>query len=298
MKRAAVLAAGLACLVLAGCQKPVDTQGVQEYAKTFGAAAPAFDAVAADFAQSCVRIREYSDTDRAFLRSRPIAEMTPAPAGATPSTCALAASVSDQWRLRNQIVEQYVQGLAAIAGVDTAPDGTDALAAALGDASIFPSAQASAFGDLIKTIVSIKLENDRDAEFRRIVIEADPSVAQTTQSLADAADGPYSTLLDNEEIVVDRFYQGYLRKAVGPNADRLSILHVRQEWLTSRNAVEARKRKAKAYSAAVHELATTNANLKSSAQGSASLSDLIDVVNRNVIPLVKDVSTLTSSAGV
>jgi hypothetical protein len=300
MKRAAVIAAAVACLTLAACEKPVDTQRVQEYAKTFAAAAPALDAVATDFAQSCVRIREYSDSDPAFLRSRPIAQMTPAP---TPSavavpTCALAASVSEQWKLRNQILEQYVQGLAAIAGVDTTPDGTDALASGLTDASIFPSAQATAFGDLVKTIVSIKLENDRDAEFRRVVIAADPSVAQATESLAGAAEGPYTTVLDAEEVVVDRFYQGYLRRNVGPKADRIAILHVRQEWLATRDGVEARKRKAAAYASAVRELAKTNAALTRSAQSSASLSDLVDVINRNVVPLVKDVSTLTSSGGV
>jgi hypothetical protein len=298
MNRAAAFAACLGCFLLTGCEKPVDTQHVQEYAKTFAVAGPALDAVATDFAQSCVRIREYSDTDAAFLRSRPVAQMTPAPSGATPTTCALAASVSDQWKLRNQILEQYVQGLAAIAGVDTTPDGTDALAAGLTDAAIFPSAQASAFGDLVKTIVSIKLENDRDAEFRRVVVAADPSVSQATQSLAGAAEGPYTTVLDNEEVVVDRFYEGYLRKNVGPKADRLEILHVRQEWLTRRNAVEARKRKAAAYAATVRELAATNAALARSAQSSASLSDLVDIVNNNVVPLVKDVTTLTSSEGV
>ncbi|HEY1429651.1 MAG TPA: hypothetical protein VGF18_08760, partial [Candidatus Tumulicola sp.] len=90
----------LAGIVLTGCEKPVDTQHVQEYAKTFAAAAPAFDELAGDFAQTCVRIREYSNTGTAFLRSRPIAEMTPAPNASDPPACALAASVSAQWKLR------------------------------------------------------------------------------------------------------------------------------------------------------------------------------------------------------
>jgi hypothetical protein len=297
VKRVGLVAAALACALLYGCEKPVDTQHVQDYAKTFAAGAPAFDAVAEDFAASCVRIREYSDTDTAFLRSRPLAEMTPAPAGAAAPPCAVAAQVSAQWKLRNRILDHYVQSLAAIAGVDVKPDGTDALGAALTNAAVFSSGQATAFGDLVSTIVSIKLENDRDTELRRIVIAADPSVAQATQSLASVAEGPYTTVLDNEEVVVDRFYQGYLRKAVRPNGDRLDILHVRQEWLARRNDVEARKQKAAAYAAAMRDLAATDASLAKAAQTSASLSDMVNVINLNVVPLVKDVSALASSGG-
>jgi hypothetical protein len=292
-----LVAIALGCAVLCACEKPVDTQRVQEYAKTFAAGASSFDDVAGDFAQSCVRIREYSDNSAAFLRTRPVVQMTPAPNGMTPSTCALAASVSTQWKLRNAILEQYVQSLAAIAGVDTKPDGTDALGAALTNASIFSSTKASAFGDLVSTIVSIKLENDRDVELRRVVLQADPSVAQATESLASTAEGPYTTLLDDEEVVVDRFYQRYLRNAVHPNGDRLTILHVRQEWLARRNDVEARKQKALAYAASMRDLAKTDAALAKAAQSQASLSEMIDVVNDNVVPLVKDVSALASSGG-
>ncbi|HEY1429311.1 MAG TPA: hypothetical protein VGF18_07040, partial [Candidatus Tumulicola sp.] len=204
---------------------------------------------------------------------------------------------SAQWKLRNQILEQYVQGLAAIAGVDTKPEGTDALGTALSNTTIFSSAQAGAFGDLVSAIVSIKLENDRDVEFRRIVVAADPSVAKATQSLADTATGPYATILDDEEVVVDRFYQGYLRKIVRPNVDRLTVLHVRQEWLARRNDVETHKAKVAAYASAMNELAATNASLTKAAQSSASLSDMVDVVNRHVVPIVKDVSALVSSGG-
>jgi hypothetical protein len=292
-----LIAIALGCAVLSACEKPVDTQRVQEYAKTFAAGASSFDDVAGDFAQSCVRIREYSDNSTSFLRTRPIAEMTPAPNGVTPSSCALAAAVSAQWKVRNAILEQYVQGLAAIAGVDTKPDGTDALGTALTSTSIFSSTQATAFGDLVSTIVSIKMENDRDAELRRVVLQADPSVAQATESLASTAGGPYTTLLDSEEVVVDRFYQRYLRNAVHPNGDRLAILHVRQEWLARRNDVEARKQKALAYAASMRDLAKTDAALAKAAQSQASLSEMIDVVNDNVVPLVKDVSALASSGG-
>lgn len=307
--RLAAIMLGAALLpTVSGCQQPVDTQHIQDYAKTFAAGSAAFDAVAQDFAVTCVDIRELTETSVTYLRSAPVAAMTPIPSpnpGSGPtegpaaqesaSICATAGLVAQQWKLRNQILEAYVHALAAIAGVDTQPTGVDSLASALVSVQVISSGQTSAFTDLVNSIISIKLEGDRDAEIRKTVSAADKALQSATAALIGVTNDDYTTLLRDDLVEVDKLYRDHIRQELKHKYDRLAILRERQAWLAARVDIQNRETKAAAYASAMQELALMHSDLVKADAANASLSDIVNIVNAHVVPLLKDVTILTTT---
>jgi hypothetical protein len=289
--------------MLTGCTRAVSLQSIQEYAKTVSTASASFDAIAADFENTCLEYREFAISAPSDLRTLPVTQPTPSATNPSPydlvahlPDCGQAADVSQQWKLRNSIITGYVRALAAIAGVDTKPSGFDTLASRLSDVGAIKQAQAKPFADLATSIASLLIRGRQDALLRKYVHEANAPLSAAAGSLAVFAETDYVNVLVNDRTQIDRDYQTSLRHRVSQKPiDMMKIRDERAQWVLRRGSVNQRIAAAGAYADTVRRIAQTNASLVQETDKPESAWDLFTTAKESLSPIIDNLIVLNKT---
>jgi hypothetical protein len=212
---------------VAGCSgSSVDLQAVQDFSKTTTAASASFHEVSADYYGSCLRYREYRGETRlgtqpltalpthapivampaAELSAHPEPTVTSDPAigapkpsapplpgialGSDDRDCRASQVLSDRWSLENTVLVGYVQALASVAGVGTAPSQSsfEKVGTALtSSGAIGSDATAKAGGDLAAAIVGALIARQQQRDVVGLAKDANDPVMTLTTGLETAA---------------------------------------------------------------------------------------------------------------
>ncbi|MFN2459944.1 MAG: hypothetical protein ABR591_04590 [Candidatus Velthaea sp.] len=274
-----VVVSCLGAAMLAGCND-VDVQSVRDFAKSTVEARATLQDLAADYAGTCLRDREYAARSTADLRDDPLPGAASPAAAAAPSgfaaspDCADAVARSREWSARNDIVIDYVRSLGAIAGVTGKPEGVTELAASLHDAGVLPKAP---FDDLATGIVqSLFARRERDL-IGRFVTRADVPLHGAVASLKRMATDYYSKLLDAERNDLNGMYRRTIRAETemsDAGARRLDIFAQRIEWARRRDGIDARQAAVVRYRDALDVIVEANDRLKAAGSRAPQLAEV------------------------
>jgi hypothetical protein len=307
-------------VLLGACASSTDLQAVQTYARATADASTSFSSVAADFAQSCLRRREFTlrtiDLPYTIVQlapaygaeavSSPSPSPSPSPSAApsiglgtlTDDRCSNAAEVSAEWGKHNTIILGYVQALGALAGVDVqptfAPPGN-----ALVTAKLITQAQNAAFAKLTQQLTDIALAGRQRRSVRDTLEAVDPSL-QTAIAALKNVDDAYGQLLNAEFNDTFNFYNGLIRSEIADSADptqpqpqrRYAIYAQRQTFNASLLAINDRRASTVMYARVLDGIASTHAQLLQHSRNGARLRDYASILDKNVVPLYQDVEAL------
>jgi hypothetical protein len=296
----------LSILLLSSCIHAPDVETINDYVTIVNTASLSFDAIAKDFADSCLAARELRLTRIQDLRlapelqpaSDPKSSRGPYDVATDVVQCQSASDVSQQWAKRNRILVGYVRSLGAIAGVDTRPAGFDNFAAQLTNIGAMKDIQAQPFADLATTIASVLISGKRDADLRRFVHEADPPLQAASQSLTKFVSTDYRVILDSERVFLDSKFRTALREQLASSrADSIAIYNERQEWMTKRAQIDKKISAISDYNDAITTIADINHEMMLVSDRNGSLSDLYATAQEYVNALGGDVAALYSTYG-
>ncbi len=293
-------------IFLTGCRSTPDLAMVQKYAETTAAAAGSFDAVAADYGQTCVRANEYEMAPREM----PFVAFTLAPgyavAGSPPDqtpanmlqTCAGAIAIGADWSRHNAVVLGYVQALGAIASVDNAPS-FQPLGNALVAPGLLSQPQSDAFSSLANHIANFFIVQTQQRDIAALVVQVDPDLKTAIDSLKIVASN-YSVKLSTEYDVTFGFYNGLIRSEIGsrpPAQGKLPlklkerILRQRAAMIAALRAINAKRAASIAYAKALDSIYATHEQLKNSSEH-PSTDDLVKAVEQNLATFAGDIATI------
>jgi hypothetical protein len=237
------IVAGLSFVaLLAGCTSSgVDLQAVQDFGKTTTAAAASFQEISDDYYLSCLRYRDYRAETRlgtqpltAIPTHAPIAAMPGAEPAARPEPtvtdepvvprpeptttpllsiapggddrdCKVSQTLSARWSLEDSVLVGYVQALASVAGVGTAPSQSsfESVGSALESAgAIDGDATAKAGGDLAAAIVGALIARQQQRDLVGLATDANGPVTTLATGLEQAAIA-YQTVVRDELAELD-----------------------------------------------------------------------------------------------
>lgn len=228
---------------LSACSaRSVDLQALKDFGNTTTAASASFQEVSVDYYTSCLRYRDYraetrlgtqpltaipthdpivampasepsarpepTVTDAPLIAARPAPTTTPLPQiilGTDDADCKASQALSARWSLENNVVVGYVQLLASLASVGTAPSQSsfESLGSALESAgTINGDATAKAGGDLAAAIVGALIARQQQHDLLALATDANAPVLALTTGLEQAAIA-YRIVVRNELAELD-----------------------------------------------------------------------------------------------
>lgn len=255
------MAASLAVGVT-GCKQSVDLAAVQQMAKQTAASKSAFDAISADFYDSCVRAKGFE------YAADPTAIQDVA------SLCAKNQKASQLWQAANEVLLTYVAALDSLATDKTSDYGLNDLASSIDEAhhSHFSDDQRNAIASAAEGLMNATFAARRRNALAAVMQQAqapDPQAGcphgclnDLIESLERIAREQYAVQLSAEDTAVYAFYQPNISAGLRiKGIPALTAFGYEIEESKARQAVAARRASIATYVDALDQIEKTHGDV-------------------------------------
>jgi hypothetical protein len=262
-------------LALDGCVNLDDAAGLSKLSDEARISLPR---VSNDVAGTCAR-------QNILFENTPSAERPP---NEQAQDCKPYREIADHLAKDENVLADYFDALGKLAS--NQPMGYDATietnVAATGANSAL-SANAIAAGNdaqsILKSLADAATKGYREKQLGQLIQQTDPAIQSLTQSLKKVITVNYATLLSNEELSLDTFYQGPMASAQ-PN-ERLALILVQRQYAQDKTALQSRKDDIAAYGKIMDDIAALHTKLKQEADKKASIVEICKQVRPIVLSL-------------
>ena len=267
-------------LALDGCVNLDDAAGLSKLSDEARISLPR---VSNDVAGTCAR-------QNTLFENTPSAER---PANEQAQDCKPYQEIAGHLATDENVLADYFDALGKLAsnqpmGYDTAIQTNVAATGANSALSANTIAAGNDAQAIMKALADAATRGYREKQLGQLIQQTDPAIQSLTQSLKKVITVNYATLLSNEELSLDTFYQGPMASAQ-PN-ERLALILVQRQYAQDKTALQSRKDDIAAYGKIMDDIAALHTKLKLEADKKASIVE----IGKQVAPIVQSLKTALS----
>ncbi len=262
-------------LALDGCVNLDDAAGLSKLSDEARISLPR---VSNDVAGTCAR-------QNTLFENTPSAER---PANEQAQDCKPYLEIAGHLAKDENVLADYFDALGKLAsnqpmGYDTAIETNVAATGANSALSANTIAAGNDAQSILKSLADAATKGYREKQLGQLIQQNDPAIQSLTQSLKKVITVNYATLLSNEELSLDTFYQGPMASAQ-PN-ERLALILVQRQYAQDKTALQSRKDDIAAYGKIMDDIAALHTKLKQEADKKASIVEICKQVRPIVLSL-------------